>query len=501
MMNCFPQIYEDELFYSIVARYKRMCGLISKRAVLNDLYNEAVTLESIYFPVHISRVVSNLPPSSKITSDYIIKNNTMFRLYTAFLSKEESLLIYKGMKESKAFNAMQSIGLTSSKIKMYSQLRYCSMCREEHINKTLGESYWSRLFQVPGVLFCPKHHIQLSNSKVFAGNSRVDYTCADQEIILGEDVQDDISKFKDLNFKYIHMVEYLLNNDIDNKKLKYIIDFYIDRLRERGLASKGGSIDMDEFQSGFINYYGNEYLRLMQSEVDVNKETNWLRLFVRNNGKKRNSLRHLLMLQFLDVSIEEIFDETNIKGKLMAQVDFHPRLDRALKRKEWIKFLKDNPDKSKSELKRIAKGLYTWLYRNDREWFDEITPKRKNGAKMGAIKDWDELDKNTLILVKMAVKKLLSSKGKPIRVYNASIRRYLGQGYSFNNKKLIKTNKYITKVTEEIDSYRIRKIKWAIEELIHRDEIVTRYKIQLVAGFGGNCSESIKEFIDKVLGN
>lgn len=503
MMNCFPQIYEDEIFYSIVARYKRMCGFISKRAVLNDLYNEVVTLESIYFPVHISRVVSNLPPNSKITSDNIIKNNTMFRLYTAFLSKEESLLIYKRMEESKAFNAMQSIGLISSKIKMYNHLRYCRLCREEHINKTLGESYWRRLFQVPGVLFCPKHQIQLSNSKVFTGNSRVDYTCADQEITLGEDmdIQDDISNFKEMNLKYIQMVEYLLNNDIDNKKLKFIVDFYIDRLRERGLASNGGSIYIDEFQRSFINYYGNEYLKLMQSEVDINKETNWLRLFIRNNGERKNSLRHILLLQFLNVNIEELFKEVNIIGRLSSQVKCNPRLDRNVKRLEWKRFLKANKGKSKSELKKIAKGLYSWLYKNDNEWFNKVTPKRKNGTKTGGIKDWGQLDNKTLVLVKKAVKEILDLKGKPIKVSKASIRRHLGKGSGFNNKKLIKTHKYIERVTEDIESYRIRKIKWAIQELINREERVTPYKIQLVGGFGGNCDKSVRSLIEKSLEN
>lgn len=501
MMNCFPQIYEDELFYSIVARYKRMCGFISKRALLNDLYNELVTLESIYFPVHISRVVSNLPPNSKITSDNIIKNNTMFRLYTAFLSKEESLLIYKGMDESKAFNAIQSIGLISSKIKMYSHLRYCSLCREEHINKTLGESYWSRLFQVPGVLFCPKHQIKLSNSKIFTGNSRVDYTCADQEITLYEDIQDDISNFKELNLKYIQMVQYLLNNDIDNKNIQFIIDFYIDRLREKGLASSGGSIYIDEFQSSFINYYGNEYLKLMQSEIDIDKETNWLRLFIRNNGEKRNSLRHILLLQFLNVSIEELFKEVSITGRLSSHVKCNPRLDRNIKRLEWKRFLKENKGKSKSELKKNAKGLYSWLYKNDNEWFNKITPKRKNGTRTGDIKDWGQLDNKTLVLVKKAVKEMLDLKGKPIKVSKSSIRRYLGQGNSFNNKKLIKTHKYIKKVTEDIDSYRIRKIEWAIQELINNEDNVTRYKVQLVAGFGGNCDDNVKNLIDKVLEN
>jgi len=128
-------------------------------------------------------------------------------------------------------------------------------------------------------------------------------------------------------------------------------------------------------------------------------------------------------------------------------------------------------------------------------------PKRKNGTKTEEIKDWSQLDKNTLILVKKAVKEILDLKGKHTRVYNSSIRRYLGQANSFNNKNLIKTHEYIKKVTEDIDSYRIRKIKWDIQELSSREEMITRYKIQLVAGFGGICDDNVKNLINNVLEN
>lgn len=497
MMNCFPQIYEDELFYSIVARYKRMCGFISKSAVLYDLYDEVIGLESINFPLHIERVISNLPPSSKITSEYIIKNNTMFRLYTAFLSQEESKLVFEKMKSSKDFQVSQSIGLMSSKIKMYKHLKYCKLCRYENM-KMLGESYWSRLFQVPGVLFCPKHRVQLKNSSVFTGNSRLEYICADQKNILREDVDDDISRHMEINLKYIEMVKYLLDNDVDRKKLRYIIDFYIDKLRQRGLASKGGSLHIDELQSTFIDYYGNDYLELMQSGVDINKEANWLKIFVRDNGKNRNVLRHILLLQFLNVDIKELFSGIAVKGRFKMQIKYNSNVDIDIRRAKWLEFLKDNRGKSKSELNKTSKGLSLWLYRNDNEWFNKITPKRE---KLNAdnVLDWGLLDKNTLILVKKAVVEILNLDGKPKQLSNALIRRYLEKSYSFNSKKLIKTRRYIKRLVEDIDSYRIRKVKWAIQELISRDERVTRFKIQLVAGFGSSCDSYIKNLIDKVL--
>lgn len=84
-----------------------------------------------------------------------------------------------------------------------------------------------------------------------------------------------------------------------------MINFYIDRLRDKGFTSKGGSIYMKELQREFLDYYSHDYLKLMQSDFDINREGNWVRLFVRNNNKIRSPLRHLLFIQFLDIDINE----------------------------------------------------------------------------------------------------------------------------------------------------------------------------------------------------
>ncbi|TDY37160.1 hypothetical protein C7445_1602 [Alicyclobacillus sacchari] len=49
MMNFIPQIYSDELLYSVLARYKGMCGMVSRRAFLKDVYGESKML-TLYWP-------------------------------------------------------------------------------------------------------------------------------------------------------------------------------------------------------------------------------------------------------------------------------------------------------------------------------------------------------------------------------------------------------------------------------------------------------------------
>lgn len=101
-------------------------------------------------------------------------------------------------------------------------------------------------------------------------------------------------------------------------------------------------------------------------------------------------------------------------------------------------------------------------------------------------------------LAQQAVQTILKTDGKPIRITPRSIRYAVGIKRSFHHPKLVKTGQYLKEVTEDIQSYRIRKIKWAINEMIKNGKRLTVYKIQLYAGFGEGNQE-IKRMIERIL--
>jgi TniQ len=140
MINFFPVLYEDELLFSAISRYKQMCGMVSKRALMKDLFNKKVVYMSVYFPQHLNILVSNLPPTSKITVSEIIWNHTMFPFFTAFLSKEKTEEIYRLMEVGNGKSVENMIGISGSNIKPNNYLKYCPICLKEDM-KLLGESY------------------------------------------------------------------------------------------------------------------------------------------------------------------------------------------------------------------------------------------------------------------------------------------------------------------------------------------------------------------------
>lgn len=439
MMNVLPEIYSDELLYSVLSRYKRMCGMRSRRAFLEDVYGESKMLTSIFFPQYLERFRENLPPYSKITVDELIWNHTMFPFYTSFLSEERSDSIHSMMINGCGKSIENLVGFSGGKVKPYSRLRYCPRCYSEDMDE-LGESLWRRLHQVPGVLYCLKHETLLKSTIVPSTENYADYWCADVDVC-NADVEDDTydERFMELNRAYIQNTRFLMDGDYQKKELPNIVDFYVDRLREKGLASANGFIYMTDFVQQFLQFYPSHYLNLMQSNVDESQQANWLRLFVRNNAKNRSPLRHLLVLQFLGISVEEFFHDQSILGRITARVNHAPSFDLEERRNAWLKIIEDNPGLNRSQLKDIGKGLHTWIYKHDRNWYDQVTPRIRMRKRRTPVVEWEKRDEECLALAKQAVESVLNRKGKPIRVLPSTIRQEIGVRGWFDNRKLVRT--------------------------------------------------------------
>ncbi|TGV05075.1 transposase, partial [Mesorhizobium sp. M00.F.Ca.ET.186.01.1.1] len=166
MMNFLPIIYDDEMLYSVISRYKQMCGMVSKQALEADIFNHRRNMNtSVLFPQEINMVVKNFPPNSQVTVREVIINQTLYPFYTAFLSEQRSDEIYRGMAEGYGKGFANLLGIAGSKIKTNDYLKFCPQCLRDDM-EILGESYWRRLHQIPGALYCIKHLIPLRNSKI-----------------------------------------------------------------------------------------------------------------------------------------------------------------------------------------------------------------------------------------------------------------------------------------------------------------------------------------------
>ncbi len=499
MINFFPSRFPDELLYSVIARYKEQSGISSKKALSQALFASENYRVSTLFTQNIDTLVSNLPPNHLLTAENLIKENTLYPFYTAFVSSQKRDEVLLAMKKADKKSIEARLGIKNWHCNAKPLMKYCPVCYKEDM-ACKGESYWRRLFQVPGVLICPIHKVKLKESRLWTNNLQLEYQCPNSDVCNDqwEKIDDQLTE---LNVVFVSNCMKLLKQLYKKKETLFIRDFYIDQLRKKGLASVNGSIYMQDLLHSFKTYYGQEYLVCMNSDYEIDDMSNWLRVFVRSTNKNRSPLRHLLLLQFLEVEVDELFMCNSVQGKIKVSIEHTPILNREEKREKWLRLIEENHGASRSKLKEKAGGLHSWLFRHDREWYESVTPLYKKKPNRVDKIDYNVLDLKYLEVVKKAVADLRNAEGKPVQLTYTSIKRHSKLNIQIKNGKYPLTYAYIKEVEEDIESFRERKIKWAIAELCKEGISLTEYKVQLKAGFGGysNNNSEIREQIKTIL--
>lgn len=609
MVAFFPTPYPDgELLYSVLARYHVRSGNISPKATIEELFGSRSVTSVVDLPANIDSLINNLPIGSAHTAEKLIYENTLYPFYSAFLPPERAEIVMKSMKGNDGGKIHNRMGIMASSITVNKYLRWCSECAKES-ETTYGELYWKRSHQVPGVVICSKHRTLLNDSTVQLKHfNRHEYIPASLDCCVANSESKVFSTFERLvsagfEHKYYQLIENvdkLLNNQYPKQSPQWFFSKYINRLKEMGLANVSGRVNQQELKKAFIAYYGESFLELVQSPV-TDSDSTWLSMMVRKPRKSFHPIRHLLMIQFLGVTLESFWNEENeylpfgkapfpclnagaehylkpvitkisirydskvkrpvgtfscscgfiyarkgpdnsgkdkfkvgrvkqfggvweAKLEELLQMDLSPReIARRLKvdvntvikygqktseevlryksnvsqyinesyRKEWLDLQKENPQKRKTELRKMNNRLYTWLYRNDREWLNSNSPIRRQVSNANNRVNWNKRDEEILEAVKDVIDTIMQSTEKPERITIGLVGKKIGK-LSLLEKHLNKlplTNAYLNSEVETVKDFQKRRIKWAIERSDEPD--LSWWKVAKRAGIR---EEDWKEF-------
>lgn len=644
MVSFFPTLYKDELLYSAIARYHIRTGNISPKATLDELYNSKTVSAVVELPSNIDNLIDNMPINNKYTAHEFIYNHTMFPFYTVFLSPERKEVVYNLMKGKNGGDIYNRVGLMATSISSNKYFKFCTECVKED-KLRYGELYWHRIHQIPGISICSKHKIPLLDSKVLIhSENKHEYIYATEENCLSNEVNNPTTlKEKEMMFRlnkvmnskeYLNKlcilnrnVELLLNRQYRNRPSLWFWSNYNNKLRELEFANVNGKVKQEKLISNFTEYYGEDLLYILQSVVNPNNESNWLSQIVRKHRKTFHPIRHLLLMQFLGIALDEVFNK-NIKNEPFGEAPWPclnagaehylepvvddlkitydskskktigtftctcgfvysrsgPDVDKndrysigriknfgsvwedklrslvqeklslrqiarelkvdpitvdkyaeklglelywrkindkkitcgsqiknidGIKDKEikneyrslWLQLIENNPDKSKTELRKINNRVYTWLYRNDKKWFDKHTIKMAKRCKIVNRIDWKKRDEDILTEVINIVETLLNTEEKPERVTISKVGKKIGK-LSLLEKHLDKlplTKIYLQNHIENVESFQKRRIKWAIDELEKEGEEVKAWKVMRKAGIKNLQNRHIKHYLNQLI--
>lgn len=623
MLGFFPTLYPGELFYSGIARYQIRSGNLSPKANIEELFNSRNITATADLPCGLDNLVQNFPPYSSVTADSLIQNHTLYPFYAPFLPPKRAKRVYESMKSDRAGNIHTTAGVMASAIFTPQYFRFCPDCLTEDIDR-YGETYWHRLHQIQGVIFCPVHKIALQNSQIpIQGFNKHQYEAATEFNCQTRDLKCDRNPtVKEQLINLAQDISLLIEGTYPSRTLEWFTKRYQTLLIERGYATVSGRVKHEKLIDDFLYFYDTEFLEVIDSTVAYEDKSNWLSQIVRKHRKVFHPIRHLLMIRFLGESIDTFFqnnkqyrpfgkspwlclnaaadhylqpvitdleishcleskkplgtfscdcgmiysrsgeDKTeedklrigrvitygrvwenklrelvevkklglratarelrvdpNTIKRYVALLDLTPSWTKSKpkikskqkdsidteeikqqKRDIWLNLQQENPKSSKTEIRKLAPDVYAWLYRHDRQWLNNHSPKLKQPRASVDRVDWNVRDREILAQAKNVVEQLLKE-DKPVRITIGRVGSSLGLKGLFDKHlaKLPQSKAYLQSVTEMVEDFQIRRVEWAIAELDKQGEETKEWKILKLAGLRENCSQRLRKAIDEAI--
>ncbi|MDS0527610.1 TnsD family transposase [Clostridium sp. SHJSY1] len=464
-LTFFPTPYPSELFYGVISRYKVWSGIIDNKTVLKELYNTTNIIAGRLLPANFRLLYKNIPERYVIKAEELIKSNTAYNFYTTFSTTEIKDNVYENMLSSNGSRIYNVLGLCNNRIKSNTNLRYCKMCIEED-RKRYGEAYWHLEHQLDGVLICRKHKTMLKTFSKDKGRiNRQEWFNLEVEHNLQED--NDIHKLDnrelELQLIYCNNVHKILSSNYKRLEMNDAREVYVQQLINKKIASNKMNLNQEALLKSFVGLYGEEYLRKVGAEVNINNKSNWVTHIVRKHRTMYHPLQHLLMIQFLGLDIDEMFANREVKKQKVYKEKSNEETQKY--RTKWSNLLNEYPSYNTTKIRKIDISTYTWLYKYDNEWLKQNSPRRNRKGNNSKI-DWDKRDLELLEQVKKAVEDILESEGKPERVSVGAIGRKIGNRYLLgrNLYRLKETKEYLDENIESIEEFQKRRYRWVEEK-------------------------------------
>jgi hypothetical protein len=509
LLPYFPTPYQDELLYSVIARYGVHCGITSAKELLRDLFNQSDVAAVIDFPGHLKTLKECLGGACSLSIDDWTQHHTLYPAFLAFIPGDRQTQIIQSAHGNNAGNIHTRLGICASFIKPPKYLRLCKECqREQH--ERLGETYWQRNLQLPGVMFCPHHELPLViSSTPYHPMGKFDFQAAEHTRIITSLASAALQNNRKPLIVLSQNLHQILQAN-NNKKMSFekLTQFYSE-LGEKHVFKKKTRVDHSQVAKKFHAYWKEPCSRLLLPDIQ-NSDSSWLTHFFRKHRKSFHPLCHLMVWQAFCINdpISTLSQICNflptIKSPRVSS-EYLPATDQIkAHRKAWTLACKKNPNVGVKYLryKAHADATYTWLYRNDSEWLRKNSPKRTKVALLSKRVDWKKRDKLLLKNLQILHSKTptgssTARKSKAWYIKNSSEPSILDKHLD----KLPLCKNFIDSHYESIEEFQRRRIIAAIRGLLLEHHELKAWKVIRRAGIRKEfLSDDLLKFIDEQKG-
>ena len=453
MIAYFPDIYEDELLYSLLARFYVASGYTAYRHAAEELFLKKKTRINVdfvnaYTPDAIKEITRN------ISMEQIVLKHTMFPYYGRFLPRE---------RRESAFRALINMTGNYHKLLPFSQpqkgvqkcLRYCPICASFD-RKRYGEAYWRRSHQIPNLSVCPAHKCYLSNSNaIIANNASPSLKAAEDAIPFAETP---VFVDKEIEIRVAEYMEAVFQANVDMESTVTTGAFFNAAMENTEyLSARGDKRNMTLFYTKFKEFY---------KDFPDGRSVELWRLQKIITGFRINFFEICLIAMFLNIPVDKLTHMTTPEKS--QQELFDEKVCELHKQGFTYLEIAKALNVSRSTVLFIAKQKRGTHCKSKRTSF-------KGGVKS---KDWSQFDADTLPLVKEAIKRLRGGGvTRPKRVTVSAVEKMLNLPNKKIRLRLPRCLAEIQKHEESQQQHWARETVWAVRQIMDAGDILKWYKV------------------------
>lgn len=505
MLDFFTDPYKDELIYSTIARYHFYSGNADFRDTIEECFGKRTMIASLEIGGNFEYLSNAL--GKKYDSERLIAKHTILPYYLPFIDAEIKNEIISAIKFEGSSSIYTKLGIVAGGICKKVGIFYCLICAAEDIREK-GEPYIHKEHQLEGILLCPHHGMLLETYPLKKADvSRLEYIrFREQDLNLkAENIE---IKDYEKHLKLAKASYFLLDNNLNKVCKEKIFNRYRYLLYKKGFLKGNNTINQRKLDEEFINYYGQDFLKQLHSEIDYYNEYNWLKVISRKSKRASHPLRHLLFINFLCEDIKMFFSEIDVcklnkikkrnEAYLIENVNFE-KLE--IYKDTILKAIDDHSGVPRSYIRNKCTKEYMYIYRYEKEWLFNNLPAKVKVKQDKQKVDWCERDKQYLKLLKDRYEALIND-GAMIRITKGNLAKSLGILANIEKKieLLPLTKSFFDEVCESTEAFEIRRAKKVIDKLINEElENIQMWKIQRIAGIRSEHFKNIKCELQKYL--
>lgn len=454
MIAYFPTAYPDELLYSQLARYYTKSGYMAYTFAAEDLFLKKTVrpdMEFInsYTPAAVQAITRDLPMKA------VIEKHTMFPCYGRFLPRERRQKAFEALVNMEG-NYHNLLPIPQSKNGKARCLKYCPVC-SSHDREQYGETYWHQIHQLIGIHVCPIHHCYLIDGDVLiSGKATPSLKTAEGIILLSESYTFSDNKIECTVATYMAKV---FQSDVDMDSYVTIGEFLHSRMANTKYRSvRGEQRNIALFHTEFIEFY---------KELPDNRFTELWQIQKVLTDDRVNFYEICLMAMFLGITADELV-HMELPEKTQQQL-FDEKVYRL--HEQGLKY------------PAIAKALnapYVTVKAIGEQRYGTYHKPQKKPLKSGAKpQDWNQIDEDTLPLVKDAIRQLQGDGAtRPKKVTAFAVEKLLHLPSKRISLYLPKCLAEIQRHQESQEQYWAREIVWAVRQVADSGGSLTWRKIR-----------------------